>query len=333
MISEIKQAIQIFTPNEISIGKDVLVVKVTGSKRYEAHEEIKKVILSTGINFQEKKTSLSKNIPTLIFDDKVKLVVKPIGLSNNKGIKFETEFKKNLESFIRERNTIEPFEQLETILNKPLISQNVNQVCKKKNNSRPLISDADGFIVGGIGSIGNVISDIDIKFADGSIEHLSLKKGNNTTFCNIGIRKIFLEQEIKNNSITNPTAIEFLNFLKVDPKLFCDVFNLRNSGYKNNLVVESEWHLGLQRFLKSAIGYGYIYIHKINEKYTLKDWRTPDFLEDLTTIKSYKIRYPIGMAKTLHILIETQGAFFDLNIRNKHSGLYPNEMMLNYKFK
>jgi hypothetical protein len=319
MINEIKKILTKYEQYEISIEKNFIILKVPYGMRNDAHMELRNFFLSSGINFIEKKTSKSKSMMTLILDDKTKFVVKPIGLSNNKGNQFETVFLKTLESG--------SYKDLHSFLN--LKDPKFKHITKRR--TRPLVWQNGIPIIKTLDAIGSTISDIEIY--DGIDTHyLSLKKQSGT-FCNVAIGKILVEEEIKANTLINASGKALLDFLKIDHGLFCDIFNLYKTDTKRDTTIELEPPSNIQALLKSAIGWGYILVQeKSDGSIKLFDMRDASVLEEMTRPLSYKIRYPIGTSKTLNIKIETPKMILNLDMRNKYGDIYPKDLLLYYQF-
>lgn len=315
-------------PFESSIEKNLYKILVPAKERTTVHEKIREIFQTNNIVFTEKMTSESGTITTFLFPNKTKLVVKPIGASKNEGIKFESDFQKYFQSYLLDGSYSDIFSQLSQFG----INLSELKMTSGKRHRRPLVFSAEGISVGTLEPIGNIIGDV-ITIEPLQTNYLSLKDGASVCFSNNGVKKFLLEEEIKNYQIQNQNALAFLDFFKLDAQLFCSVYNQRNSGIKNEVIVSPTPNSAIQTFLKSAVGYGYIYVHRIGNSYSFKDFRDVSHLDEITTILNYTVRYPIGIAKTVYIAIETPKVVWDIQIRNKKGGLYPNEIITGYKWK
>lgn len=312
-------------------------IVVPSKDRNQIHVSLVALLNKKKINVEQKMTSASGSIETIILKDYgIKMVVKPKGKVENKGNAFESEFYKMMQDYIAGDDSHKDVFESFTKETKIDLRKDVKEIkmLGNLNQKRPLKKSGNDFIISPSGDIGSIISDIDLTLKNGTSVHLSLKMGSTVTFFNSGVKSIFKENEMKSGEIKNQDGSDFLKSLGIDNKLFCDSFRWKDMKVTTKAVTKNITKLdGIKSIIKSGIGYGYIYIHKIGNKYKIKDFRTQTSVSRALNINSYSIKYPIGESKRIDGFIDSDMFTFKMNIRNKQGGLYPTHIMMDYIFK
>lgn len=312
-------------------------IVVPSKDRNEVHLSLIALLNKKKINIEQKMTSASGSIETIVLKDYgIKMVVKPKGKVENKGNAFESEFYKMMQDYIAGDDTHKDVFESFTKETKINLRKDVKEIkmMGSLNQKRPLKKSGNDFVISPEGDIGSIVSDIDLILKNGKTVHLSLKMGYKVTFFNSGVATIFKEAEMKNGQVKNQDGVALLKSLGIDNKLFCDSFRWKDMNVTTKEVTKNVTnHGGLKTLIKSGIGYGYIYIHRIGKKYKIKDFRTQASVSRALNINSYSIKYPIGKAKRIDGFIDSDMFSFKMNIRNKQGGLYPTHIMMDYIFK
>lgn len=265
------------------------------------------------------------------------------GLSKNKGIEFEEKYAANFDYYS---------EGLANFLGVDKLNMSQYNVvhCGGLNNSRPLKKGTYGPVISNNSeTIGDAVADIKLVDSNGKTQYnLSLKKGNSTTFCNIGIKNIFSASSFEKYKKTGHYVPE--KNANIDGQDLLDMFHINNDkfantfvSYKNEKQKENEVDItkelknnkAIYEFLYSAIGYNYILVHQTaNGKIEYYDLRTKSQMEKfLGNITSAKIYYGGmgGNAKRINIYIKTTKLKkLLINIRSKDGSIYPTHIMCDY---
>jgi hypothetical protein len=201
------------------------------------------------------------------------------------------------------------------------------------NQSRPIIFLDEGMFIKHDENynIGHYVTDVTVN----KNKFLSLKFGNTVTFINAGIKKLFIENDMKNGNIS-VNGMSLLKMLNIDHKMFLDVFNNYDSSnqQKNSKdLVNVSVNPMLKNFMKSVIGQGYLLVHKFDNHTSVTNMTT-ELLEKLTSFDTSTIAYPKdGSAKRIDVFFENEYISIKMNIRNKQGDVYPSHIMADYKFK
>lgn len=217
-----------------------------------------------------------------------------------------------------------------------------------QNNKRPLTFNNDSITCGNLSNnfnIGETISDITL-FVDNDKEiYLSLKYGDKVTFVNTGVRKIFTKNFFDGDELSNNGKL-ILDLFCINEDRFRNVFtSYKEDGTRKQKaakdIVDITDKLNnnklFEKFIKSAIGWGYILIHSDkNGNIDYYDLLTEDKLNKLVShIKKAYIEYPKdGEAKRVNIIIKYDDIKLTINFRSKFSGItYPTHIMCDYEFE
>ena len=201
-----------------------------------------------------------------------------------------------------------------------------------KNTKRPLHLNGGKITMGDVSEpydIGRWITDVTVTVQKGSnVEdvYISCKSTRTINMANAGIKKIITDQNIASGNLSKAGG-QLLKAFCIDWELFRRVFNEYNTGAKDEQIVDITADIkkskGFNSFFKSAIGCGYILVH---DNHVVE--MTPTTLKKMTTITSAKVRYPIGKAKRVEILVKTGSGDMLVVFRNSDKGVYPNKVMI-----
>lgn len=227
-----------------------------------------------------------------------------------------------------------------------------------KNSSRPLQTINNTLSIGSKNiekTVGDDVVDILLTNATQNIMlNLSLKYGRTITFLNCGISQAFPKECFDEYAESKAEDKKFipkenkkydgnliLNFFGIDPNRFADVFisykGTKKGGKPDDDNVTSK--IDKEKFIdfiKSIVGYGYILIHEIGNKVYYTDLRTEDDMNNLigSNISSVIVYYPNnGGSKIVKVVAELDKTIFTFSFRNKHGGIYPADLTVNFKQK
>ena len=210
-----------------------------------------------------------------------------------------------------------------------------------KNQSRPIHFESLGALVGGRTiNVGSTVTDVTI-MADGKPYYMSLKLGGTVTFFNVGIKRIFTDEQFEAGRITHRDAKTILNMFGIDNERFVKTFteykrsSSRKAGQKDIVDVTSKVNRrSLVRMLMTGVGYGYYMVHKLKGKNVHFFKMGVSELKKAARVETVKVMYPkSGQAKRIDVQIMTPMYEFKVNIRNKQGGLYPSHIMCDYKYR
>jgi hypothetical protein len=250
---------------------------------------------------------------------------------NNKGLLFEKELFHDFSSFfefgnidkIKYKNFIIDFYQTEELYKHDNIK--IIEV-GSLNKKRPLTFSDDYILIGTSANvdIGETISDLTIMIGTES-KYLSLKFGRTISLFNIGLKKILLESEIKDNNIQNEKANLLLSSFGIDSNLFCNQFNtLSGCGNVYNLDYDYD---KINTLLKSGIGYNYYFVHKIKD--INYEFITENKMNKMSEIKDIYCNYP-NFSKRVNLYIKNDELKININFRDKDGNVYPSQFIGNY---
>ena len=259
---------------------------------------------------------------------------------NNRGNLFEPEFAAAMLKWwkgetVSDTAMLDAIKDLDATYDLRKWPKLVIDVVGGENTKRPLIYYPKLALTNtkGVGyDVGKSVTDITIH--DGTVTgnkvYLSLKLGSTTTFFNVGIRKTLSPDAIKAYNIEGD-GLKLLETFKIDPKVFCDVFNEKlDRGY-----TETVRPTGLTELLKTGIGEGYHIIHKMPGKILSKKMDT-SALTTASRIGSATIYYggKGGSGRRIDYTLESSTYKFQLNIRDTQGGDgYPTRLMCNFSYK
>lgn len=214
-----------------------------------------------------------------------------------------------------------------------------------ENKKRPLkyengnwkVGDADGSRY----DIGSTVTDLTLTTKKGSktnVIYLSLKTSGTTTMSNLGVKKIFPKDEIKNGVIETDVGLKVLETFGINNDRFCRIFNeaamgrVRSGGndtspkYNRNL---------LQGMIRGSIGYGYHYTHKQGSK--IKNFpMTKQLCDRATKVTSVVVHYggKTGTGQRVDITVNTPIMELKFNIRDTSGSAdpWPDKLQSAYKF-
>jgi hypothetical protein len=253
---------------------------------------------------------------------------------NNLGLQFEKDLYNDLINFVEQKPNIKYKDFIQQFFynNKLYNYSNIEiKSVGSKNNNRPLRFEDKYIYIGNeksLNEIGKTVADI-LLITGTTYYNLSLKYGNTTTFFNVGCKKIFDENEIKNCNIVNKNGKLFLEIFGLEENLFCKQFNtLQGVGKKEpeNLDLSK-----IKNVIETGIGCDYHLVH-LNNNIVTSHYISDSFLNKLSNIDSYEIIYPYN-AKRINISIKNKYIKMGINIRNKMGGIYPTHIMADYKLE
>jgi len=273
--------------------------------------------------------------------------------ANNRGNLFEQEVIDDIELYLAE-GLDAPFTYTKLMqkFHDQLFSNYVDIKAKvvpegAKNQKRSLVWQGNMPLINdSTVDIGNLVTDISLMIESIDIRNrkethfLSLKMGSQVTFANVGITKVFVEDEMKNNNL-NPKAQALLDVFGIDHQRFLDIFNYFESPEKMSTSIKGYIDKNpnynkkfLVNFLATGIGHNYWMVHQ--KKPGSQDIEL--YYQDMQRLihsvrpKSVLVKYPeIGNAKRIDIKVQTSLYEFNVNIRNKQGKIYPSHIMIDYK--
>lgn len=187
--------------------------------------------------------------------------------------------------------------------------------------------------------VGSTVTDVTLR-VDGEPLYLSLKMGGTITLFQSGIRRYITDADIKNEKISSREGKMILDMFGIEEGPFLQTFKYYGKGSKSREHDEDVTRKvnlnNLHKFLQSALGYGYEYVHLKSPSGTSVHRATisKSTLADITKIQKVVVRYPaIGTTKRFNVFITSKGIDFNINIRNKDGGVNPSHLMSDYKVK
>lgn len=211
-----------------------------------------------------------------------------------------------------------------------------------KNTSRPIVLQGTNPIIEPAqpDKHGEKLTDITLTHKNGKKSFLSLKYGDTLTFINSGVAKEhFTENDMKDGKVSIKSGKQILKAFGVNNQKFCKVFNDYGKGGKQVDPHEFKVKLDkttLKKLLETAIGANYWMVH-LEKNGSLYFW-------NVTKARNSQYSQVTGDATLFYggkqgrgkrIDLEFSNSYFDfqMNIRNKQSGLYPSHIMLDYTSK
>jgi hypothetical protein len=211
-----------------------------------------------------------------------------------------------------------------------------------KNTSRPIVLQGNNPIIEPAQpeAHGEKLTDITLTQENGQKSFLSLKYGDTLTFINSGVAKEhFTEMDMKDGKVSIKSGKQILKAFGVDNAKFCKVFNDYGSGTKQVDPHEFKVKLDkttLKKLLQTAIGANYWMVHA-EKNGSVYFWNvTKSRNNAYSNVTGDAILYyggKQGRGKRIDLEFSNQYYDFQMNIRNKQSGLYPSHIMLDYDSK
>jgi len=211
-----------------------------------------------------------------------------------------------------------------------------------KNTSRPIVLQGNNPIIEPATpeKHGEKLTDITLTHKNGKKSFLSLKYGDTLTFINSGVAKEhFTENDMKDGKVSIKSGKQILKAFGVNNAKFCKVFN--DYGKSGKQIDPHEFKVKLdkttlKKLLETAIGANYWMVH-LEKNGSLYFWhvtkaRNSQYSQvtgDATLFYGGKQ----GRGKRIDLEFSNQYFHFQMNIRNKQSGLYPSHIMLDYDSK
>lgn len=245
--------------------------------------------------------------------------------NSNKGDTFEKKVGNDFVNYLAGGPETAEIKAVMDILGKGYTLVSVNPDAGKSCTKRPLTFNGPLMTAGNIKppyENGAALTDVTITVQKGKGApedvYLSCKNTGKINFANIGVSTIITEQDIQANNIKGK-GLKLLKAFCVKPDLFCRVFNeyVKGNGDKSkwiekDITKELSKSPGFESFLKSGIGCGYI---KVEPGHAIE--MTPQLLDSMTKVSSAVIRYPIGTAKEVNIMVKLGLGRYKIRFRNK----------------
>jgi hypothetical protein len=257
---------------------------------------------------------------------------------NNRGNLFEPEFADALLKWwqgerVSDAKMLKAIEDLDKTYNLKKSKKLKIDVVGGENTKRPLIYSPRIKLANPKGSgynIGKSVTDITLH-TDTQEIYLSLKLGTTVTFFNVGVRTVLSPDDIKSYNITGD-GLKLLKAFKIDPDLFCDVFNGKIKRRISPVTVRPK---NLDELLKTGIGEGYHIIHKLSGQIKSKkmDRKALNTASKITTATIY-YGGKTGTGRRIDYEVESPTYAFKLNIRDTQGkDGYPTRLMCDFKYK
>lgn len=258
--------------------------------------------------------------------------------ANNRGNLFEPQFANALLKWwegerVNDGKMLAAIEDLDKTYNLKKSKKLKIDVVGGENTKRPLIYSPTIKLSNPKGrgyDIGKSVTDITLH-TDTQEIYLSLKLGTTVTFFNVGVRTVLPPDDIKAYNITGD-GLRLLKAFKIDPEIFCDVFN---GKMKTRMSPVNVRPTKLDELMKTGIGEGYHIIHKLSGQIKSKkmDRRA---LNTASKISSAKIYYggKTGTGRRIDYELQSSTYAFKLNIRDTQGkDGYPTRLMCDFKYK
>jgi hypothetical protein len=268
------------------------------------------------------------------------------GKKENKGTTFEKAFTSRLNEYINGEVCVGKYHKAAGYLISELIKingpiTNIENV-GGQNASRPMeVSGTQIFIAPRAHEKhGQVLTDVTVEHKS-KRSYLSLKFGGTLTFMNPGSNTLFTNDDIKNYNIHTAKGKALLKMFGIDDMMFCDVFNAFGTPSQDNKNRKlsgptKKANIGLiQEFVKTAMGSNYwmIHAHDSGDKVDMWWMKPSDVNSKYSLVNDVQILYGgnTGTGKRVDVSFSNKHFSFKLNIRNKAGGVYPTNIMLDYK--
>ena len=210
-----------------------------------------------------------------------------------------------------------------------------------KNKSRPIVMSGVYPIIlpSQPEAHGEKLTDITLRHANNKPTYLSLKYGDTLTFINSGVAKEhFLENDMKTGKVSMKSGQQILKAFGVNNQKFCKVFNDYGDGKQvdpHEVKVKLD-KTTLKKLLETAIGANYWMVH-LEKNGSMYFWQITKAKNNAysNVDGNGTLFYGGKQGRGKRIDLEFSNQYFDfqMNIRNKQSGLYPSHIMLDYTSK
>lgn len=269
-------------------------------------------------------------------------------LDENRGLAYEREFIDEFNFYLETGDETETVSAILDIIGREdSVIEVLEEGSANKKRYLDIVSDKN-VIVGSKDSsdkfnIGEIITDVTLVLESGKREYISLKWGGTVSYINLGIRglassPILSKSEVESGFVESKRGQDFLKFLHIDNERYCETFNgyipvgknlrVTNKVEYNYENVTSEYqNKGIMDFLNSAIGYGYIYVHKVGSGAKIEDRRSPSNV--IKSINSAHVKFPpIGAAKRIEIEVKSDREDIKMIFRSKNGDIVPTHMLI-----
>lgn len=257
-------------------------------------------------------------------------------VKGNKGIKFEKDLAKALQSFIGvDKSEIsDPMcRDIMEVANLEVITEVKER--GKENNKRDYIM----WEKQDLAKIGTSISDIDLIGCDKSgkvqTKHLSLKEGTTVAYANFGIqRKYIPKEDYKTKSLSKKEGQELFKIFGIPEDIYFDVFEKYSKfkdikGKKTNIIPIKEYKTSkIYTIICNSFGINNILVHKFRNHYVIEEV-TPAFLKQYKTVSEVDFKYTYG-AKRVDLLLKFGKKCLKISIRPKDGELYATHLNVEY---
>ena len=211
-----------------------------------------------------------------------------------------------------------------------------------KNTSRPIVLQGNNPIIEPAQpeKHGEKLTDITLTHKNNKKTFLSLKYGDTLTFINSGVAKEhFLENDMKKGKVSIKSGKQILKAFGVNNQKFCKVFNDYGKGSKqidpHEFKVKLDKNI-LKKLIETAIGANYWMVHA-EKNGSINFWQVTkarnSAYSNVTGEATLFYGGKQGRGKRIDLEFSNQYFDFQMNIRNKQSGLYPSHIMLDYNSK
>tara|TARA_B100000795_G_C22733124_1_gene412225 strand:- start:39 stop:1220 length:1182 start_codon:yes stop_codon:yes gene_type:complete len=272
---------------------------------------------------------------------------KPVGgKKESRGTVFEKDFTSRLQECINGEVCVGKYhkpagyliEQLETLNGAITKIENVGG----QNASRPMEVAGKQIYIAPRAHImhGPVLTDVTVHHV-GKKSFLSLKYGGTLTFMNPGSKSLFSDGDIRDYNINTLKGKALLNMFGIDHIMFCDVFNAFGTTAQSNKNKKLSGPSAsadvprIKEFVKTAMGSNYWMVHAQSSGEMIDMWwmNPEDVKGDYSSVNNVNILYGgnTGTGKRVDVSFSNKNFEFKLNIRNKSGGVYPTNIMLDYK--
>lgn len=253
--------------------------------------------------------------------------------SKNRGNAFEGQFVSNFADYEDE------LKKLVDIGDNPQLSRDGGA-----NTRRPIKFSSDAFTIGDHLDIGKDVTDVTVNKDTDHPVYLSLKFGSAVTLANAGIQKYIDRGFIEKGGTPSKQTQIILNTLHLDAERVRDVFaNYIKKEKKTHKADKAKEEIdgdmsSLIALCQSAMGYGYILVHKTNKgDVHFYDIRTKKNLEQYISkgvLQKAYVAYPVGgSAKRVEVNLEFDKIVINIVLRAKDGGIYPTHLLFDYTLK
>lgn len=301
-------------------------------------------------DIKPKGTGASSKFPTYVVADKggnEYQIVLAGGAASNKGMSYERDVLKSLESYFdklkEDENATKPqfLADLEDNLNVTFAG-----VVDEVNFNRRVVRPLD---TAGAREMGTEIADLALRDDNNDTYYISLKDIGGLTVANTGAAGMFAvddgtvefvnrEKNKIGKEVFNASGIDEAGIDKIEKGL-TDYLNSVDSepGQEDSQdVTDKADKEKLKKLLYSAFDYGYVYVKRKSSGIDVIDLTTLQGLKDfIGDIQSVTVKYPyyrdrgkVSKRKNISIVIETEKNTFSFDIRDTSGGIIPKQINL-----